>query len=93
MKKMSTKFDYKKGLCAPTLIAIGLTVMSLLGGGKTKSDDLISQIVLIAILFTLCYYGHPKAAWGVLLIPFVFVVLMMLGFMHIIEEEIEHNKK
>lgn len=78
-----TKTEIKKGLCAPTLIAIALGVLGVLGStADKKAENLVSSIITIAVLWALCYYGHTTIAWVVLLAPlFVFlpVIALLVG--------------
>jgi len=75
-----TKEQIKKGLCAPTLIAIALAVMSIFGSSRDKMETLASNLVLIALLFALCYYGHTTAAWIVLIAP-IFLALSFVALL------------
>lgn len=82
--------DWSRGLCAPTIIAIFLGLISLAGAYSNDNGDMrngnfykqsIGQLLLITLLFTLCYNDYNTAAWVVLLLPvilgvFAYIILI-----------------
>lgn len=94
-----------KGLCAPTIIAIFLGLLSIIGSimavfhsnktlrqsdkmslevQKTRSQairtavsNIIFNVLFVAVLFVLCYYGHKTVAWVLLLLPIILGILLI----------------
>jgi len=87
---------FKQGLCTPVVIVLVLTALNVLMGLMNKSQHpavapkgtmgqrVMGSLLLIGLLWGLCYYGYVGAAWFFLLLPFILVFLeiaMVMGAM------------
>lgn len=87
-------FDYRKGLCAPSVIAAILVVLGFVQTLLSKKQDsqksamespavsLVGGLIFVGIIYTLCYYQYDTAAWIVLLLPAILLgalIVMAVG--------------